>query len=364
MLKLIAAFALLALPGALAAAEPGRVLIFSHSTGYRHASIEAGVAAIRALAAKEGIEVEASESPALFDGDLSRFDAIVLVSTTTDPKRPESEWFVGARRETLQRFVRGGGGIVAIHAAADSHYHWPWYARMIGGRFERHPPGTPKGTLSRTGSDHPAVRPLPERFERADEWYYFQDWSPAAQLLLTLDPASIGEKDVNPNPVAWAHVFEGGRVFYTAMGHTEQSFAEPLMLEHLRGGLLWAVGRDQGRPMVVIDEGATVRQEPPPHGAIGMSTAYRVSDGVPARTMEFRKRILHPGSAIGEHVIAHDEVYYVLSGEGEVISDGKKARLRPGMAAYLYNGANVGIRQLGKQPLALIVSYPVERKAD
>ena len=115
-------------------------------------------------------------------------------------------------------------------------------------------------------------------------------------------------------------------------------------------------------PMVVVDEKDVTRQEPPPHGAIGMSTAYRISDAVPQRTMEFRKRVLHPGSAIGEHVIAHDEVYYVLSGEGEVVSDGTKAKLGPGMAAYLYDGANVGIRQLGKEPLVLIISYPVAKK--
>jgi mannose-6-phosphate isomerase-like protein (cupin superfamily) len=117
------------------------------------------------------------------------------------------------------------------------------------------------------------------------------------------------------------------------------------------------------RSMVIIDEAATVRDEPPPHGAIGMSTAYRISDGVPARTMEFRKRVLHPGAAIGEHVIAHDEVYYVLSGEGEVVSDGRTARLGAGMAAYLYHGAKVGIRQIGSEPLTLIISYPVERVA-
>lgn len=115
-------------------------------------------------------------------------------------------------------------------------------------------------------------------------------------------------------------------------------------------------------PMVVVDETSVVKQEAPPHGAIGMSTAYRISDAVPNRTMEFRKRALHRGAAIGRHVIAHDEVYYVLSGEGEVVSDGRAARLKPGMAAYLYSGANVGIRQLGKRPLVLIISYPVEKK--
>ena len=112
-------------------------------------------------------------------------------------------------------------------------------------------------------------------------------------------------------------------------------------------------------PMVVIREVDTVREEPPPHGAIGMSTAFRISDAVPApRAMEFRRRVLHVGAAIGEHPITHDEVYYVLSGRGEVVSDGVKAMLEPGMAAYLYRGAVVGIAQVGDAPLDLIVSYP------
>ncbi len=116
-------------------------------------------------------------------------------------------------------------------------------------------------------------------------------------------------------------------------------------------------------PMVVVNERDVVRQEAPPHGAIGMSTAYRISDIVPQpRTMEFRKRVLHKGAAIGLHPIAHDEVYYVLSGEGEVTSDGVSQRLKPGMAAYLYDGAVVGIRQIGNKPLSLIISYPVTSK--
>jgi mannose-6-phosphate isomerase-like protein (cupin superfamily) len=123
--------------------------------------------------------------------------------------------------------------------------------------------------------------------------------------------------------------------------------------------LLLAAAATAAPPMAVIDERDTVREEAPPHGKIGMSTAYRISDAAPApRTMEFRRRVLHVGAAIGEHPIAHDEVYYVLSGEGEVVSDGKRAALRPGMTAYLYDGAVVGIWQKGKAPLSLIIAYP------
>lgn len=124
----------------------------------------------------------------------------------------------------------------------------------------------------------------------------------------------------------------------------------------------WAGPALGAPPAVIVDETTVVRREPPPHGAIGMSTAYRISDVAPNRTMEFRKRVLHVGAAIGPHPIDHDEVYYVLSGEGEVVSDGKTARLTPGMAAYLYRGAVVGIRQTGPQDLALIISYPLPPK--
>lgn len=111
--------------------------------------------------------------------------------------------------------------------------------------------------------------------------------------------------------------------------------------------------------MEIVDERQVCRDEPVPHGAIGMSTAYRLTAAVPQRTMEFRRRTLHPDAAIGLHLIAHDEVYYVLSGTGEVAADGRTSILHAGMMAYLYSGETVGIRQIGSEPLDLIVSYPI-----
>ena len=222
-----------------------RVLLFSHSTGYRHASIEPGVAAIETLGVRENIDMVHSEDPSVFSADgLKDYDAIIFLSTSTDAKKPESEWFQGPRREALQNFVRGGGGVVGIHAASDSHYHWSWYQQLIGGHFASHPEGTPDGTLHVVDSSHPATDDLPETMRRTDEWYYFDDYNPRMDLLVTLDPASIGEKDVNPNPISWAHEFEGGRVFYTAMGHTAESYSEPAFLNHLAGGLAWVLERE------------------------------------------------------------------------------------------------------------------------
>ena len=123
--------------------------------------------------------------------------------------------------------------------------------------------------------------------------------------------------------------------------------------------LLLAAAATAAPPMAVVDEKDVVRDEPPPHGAIGMSTAYRISDTVPApRSFEFRKRALHVGAAIGVHPIDHDEIYYVVSGTGIVHSDGTERELGTGMAAWLYKGARVGIRQTGAEPLVLIIAYP------
>jgi type 1 glutamine amidotransferase len=218
-----------------AAADRGAILIYSGTTGYRHESIPAGIAAVTSIAKKRGLAVEASEDPNVFSADsLKRFRAIVLLSCTTDPKNPASEWLTGSRRAALQQFVHRGGGILAIHAAADSHYHWPWYGKMIGGHFARHPQGTPTGTIRMLATG--------ETRSRTDEWYYFDDWDPTSHLLVTLDPQSIGEADVNPNPMTWTRKVEGGRVFYTAMGHTTENYSEPWFLDQLAEGLACVLG--------------------------------------------------------------------------------------------------------------------------
>lgn len=231
---------------ASAAPPPGRgtILIYSGTTGYRHESIPAGIKAVTAMAKRRGLTVVASEDPAVFDAaSLKRFRAIVLISCTTNPKDPASEWIVGPRQEALQNFVRNGGGVVGIHGASDSHYHWPWYGRMIGGHFARHPAGTPKGTVTVVAPTDPTVVGLPRTVSRVDEWYYIDDYDPVSKVVITLDPTTIGEKDVNPNPISWTREINRGRIFYTAMGHTVESYSEPFFLQHVAQGLDWVLRR-------------------------------------------------------------------------------------------------------------------------
>jgi type 1 glutamine amidotransferase len=242
LLALLFVASLLAPSAAPARPNRGSILIYSGTTGYRHESIPAAIKALTTIASRRGVSVVASEDPAVFSrSNLKRFRAIVLLSSTTDPKNPASEWFVGERRTALQNFVEGGGGVLAIHAAADSHYNWPWYGKLIGSRFARHPQGTPTGRITVVAPADPAVAGLARTPIRTDEWYYFDDYDPTSKILITLDPASIGEKDVNPNPVSWTRTVGYGRVFYTAMGHTSESYSEPWFLRHIAHGLDWVL---------------------------------------------------------------------------------------------------------------------------
>jgi uncharacterized protein len=222
------------------------ILVYSGSTGYRHESIPAAVAALKTIGEKAGYVVDASEDPEVFSaGKLKQYKALVLVDDSTDPKKPESEWFVGDKRDALQGFLKAGKGVLALHAAADSHYNWDWYGQMIGGYFDHHPKGTPKGTVTVVDARHPATAKLPKTLVRNDEWYYYKDFDPTMHVLITVDPKSIGdgEADVNPNPLVWYHQFGGGRVFYSALGHSNESWSEPYMVSLLSGALAWTVGK-------------------------------------------------------------------------------------------------------------------------
>jgi type 1 glutamine amidotransferase len=225
-------------------AGPNVVLIMTHTTGYRHESIEVAASAIAAMARGAGLKAEITDDPARFDEPLSDVRVIALISTTTRRKDPSTEWLIGRRRDALQQFIHGGGGILAVHGAADSHYAWPWYGSMIGARFARHPAGTPTGIISRARTDHPSLHGLPLHFTHTDEWYSLSDQDPRLHPLLTLSPASIGEKGSIEVPVSWAREFEGGRVFYSSLGHTNASWNDQRVLAHYRGGLMWTAHKD------------------------------------------------------------------------------------------------------------------------
>lgn len=229
-----------ATPGAAQTSAPGSafsVLVFSRTAGYRHQSIETGVAAIRALGEEHGFTVEWTEVPERFeDTSLARFRVVAFLNTTGDVLGPQQE-------AAFERFIRRGGGFVGIHSATDTEYDWPWYGRLVGAYFKGHP-RIQFATLRIATQDHPSTRELPTEWVRRDEWYNFrEDPAPFVHTLIRLDEGSYtGGTMSTHHPVAWCHDYDGGRAWYTALGHTEETYAEPLFLTHLLGGIRWAAG--------------------------------------------------------------------------------------------------------------------------
>ncbi len=212
------------------------VLVFSRTLGFRHDSIPAGVAAIQALGRQHGFGVTASEDPALFnDADLARFRAVVFLSTTGNILNSEQQ-------TAFERYIRAGGGFAGIHAASDTEYGWPWYGLLVGSYFDSHP-AIQEAVIHVVDADHPSTRGLPSPWRRTDEWYNFRGAPAHVQVLLRLDESSYTGGAMGDNhPIAWRHAYEGGRSWYTGLGHTVESFTEPLFLQHLLGGILWAAG--------------------------------------------------------------------------------------------------------------------------
>lgn len=217
--------------------EGENVLVFSKTAGFRHDSIPDGIAAIQQLGEENGFTVEATEDAAQFTPEnLAQYDAVVWLSTTGDVLDE-------AQQTAFEEYVRAGGGYAGVHAAADTEYDWPWYGQLAGTYFDSHPE-IQEATVNVEDHEHPATAHLEDTWVRTDELYNYQS-NPRAQtrVLATLDESTYtGGTMGDDHPITWCQGFDGGRSFYTGLGHTKESYAEPEFRQHLLGGIQYATG--------------------------------------------------------------------------------------------------------------------------
>lgn len=215
--------------------KPAKVLIFYKTTGFYHKSIANGIVAIQKLGNTNGFVADtSSNSLSINTKNLKQYNAIIFLS-------PTGEFFNDEQKLAFQTFIRNGGGFVGIHAATDCLFKWDWYGKMIGAYFTDHPK-VQEATLHIVDKKHAATKMLKSPWIRTDEWYNFRFTNPNIKVLIKIDESSYtGGKNGQSHPVAWYHKFEGGRIFYTALGHTPGSFtADQLFLDHLLGGIKYA----------------------------------------------------------------------------------------------------------------------------
>ncbi len=220
------------------------ILIFSHTTGFRHKSIEAGVATVAEIVRAKGMLPVASEDTGIFErGELAPYRAIIFISNTTKHEDASGDWLIGTAAENFRQWLRSGGAVVGIHGASDSHFFQPWYGEMMGGYFERHPRGVRPGTVIVKDSRHFSVEGWSAVEPMVDEWYVFRNFDPSVNVIVTLDPASIGEPAGETWPVSWSKTYDGARIFYTSMGHSYESYGNPKFRVHVANGLDWALSK-------------------------------------------------------------------------------------------------------------------------
>jgi type 1 glutamine amidotransferase len=230
-----------------------RVLVYTHNgplpdgrQGFVHDNIATCAEAIRQLGEANGFAVDVSDDPAIFaDESLKRYRVLVFDNTnnktfdTTDQKA------------AFQRFIHAGGGFVGIHSASGSERYWPWYWRLIGGTFKIHAPFQPF-TVKVMDPHHPSTAGYPaETFPWTDEFYFLDHMPDDLHILLAGDMTKLNfptkakyrtELYGDWHPLTWCHEFEGGRAWYTALGHPKSAYADPLFRKLILGGILWAMG--------------------------------------------------------------------------------------------------------------------------
>lgn len=229
-----------------AAESPPRVLVYTRNgltldgkKGYIHDNIPNSVAMVRKLGAANGFAVDVSDEPAAFtDANLARYRVLIFSNTNNQIFDEEQQ------RGALQRYIRAGGGFVGIHSACGSMRDWPWFWAMAGGSFVRHPK-LQEFTIHVVDRTHPSTSFFPETFRWTDEFYFLRDMPPGLRVLLAGDLTTLVDpqkpKEEKTRPLAWYHVFEGGRCWFTTLGHRKETYADPDFERHVLGGILWAM---------------------------------------------------------------------------------------------------------------------------
>ena len=214
------------------------ILIYSRTAGYRHESIEPGVEAMRKLCDEHGYKMTHTEDPASFISDyLANYDVVIFLNTTKDVLDETGQ-------KAFKSYIQNGGGFVGVHAASDTEYDWPWYGKLVGAYFNGHP-HIQSADIHITEPEHDCMNHLPNPWLRTDEWYNFRDVQPGLTVLAKLDESTYEGGDMGgDHPITWCHEFDGGRSFYTGLGHTNETYQEPEFIQMLHRGILWAAGKE------------------------------------------------------------------------------------------------------------------------
>lgn len=222
-----------------------KLLVYTkNGKGFVHDNIENSVIALKALGEQHGFAVDATDDPSVFtDENLKQYDALVFSNTNNDV------FDTDAQRVALMRYIQAGGGFVGIHSASGTERQWKWFKQLLGATFYWHDKFQPF-TVKVLDAEHPSVRHVPRRWERVrgDEFYYLKEMQVNLHVVAVNDATTLKGEDErrldtfgDVFPSVWCHEFDGGRSWYTSLGHDKSDYMDEEFRKHILGGIEWVV---------------------------------------------------------------------------------------------------------------------------
>lgn len=232
--------------GSVRSQDSGKnVLIYTkNGEGFVHDNISKSVVALKKICDDLGINYVVSDDPSVYNTDFDKeFDAVIFSNTNNEAFDSDEQ------RKIFQKFIQNGGGFVGIHSACGSERDWPWFSAMIGAKFVRHP-AFQLFDIKVLTKEHPSTSFLPDIWSWADECYFMNQINPDINVLLAADLTTIDDPEMEQYPgdtfgdlfpLAWYHEYDGGREFFTALGHDKKHYKDENLIQHIRGGIIWVL---------------------------------------------------------------------------------------------------------------------------
>ena len=208
------------------------VLVITETKGWVHDSIESGLKLIQNIGNKNNFNVYHSDNSSVITyKNLKEIKTIIFLNTT-------EEILTDVEQKVMESFIKSGKGFVGVHAAADTEYNWQWYGKLVGAYYRNHPEVMNGKILT---INHKITNHLDSEWEIEDEWYNFDYVNYDINILLHLDEDSyIGGEHPDYHPITWYHEYDGGRSFYTGLGHTKEVYDDERFIKLLEKGILYA----------------------------------------------------------------------------------------------------------------------------
>jgi type 1 glutamine amidotransferase len=229
-----------------------QVLIYTkNGKGYVHDNISSAVDAIKELGVQEKFKVEVSDDPTIFnEANLAKYTMLIFPSTNNDV------FDTDAQRLAFRRYMEAGGGMLGLHSVTGTERNWTWFKMLIGCTFSWHA-SFQKFTVRKIAADHPSMKDVPLTWEREDECYFGKELYPVTQVLMVHKTSTLNQtqKDLiaknlgtyaNYYPAVWYNNFQGGHAWITTLGHSKDSYKEPVYRNHLLQGLRFVASQFKG----------------------------------------------------------------------------------------------------------------------